>query len=115
MAGRLTVLFSLFAPANRIVLELSVLPIHSKKRCCARPIAVSWRPSNSNHPNNPLLRYCSAHAPAYKTQVGLRQRGANESSPSHREHIVQNEGGDPEQLKRAALDLMAKDVRTGAS
>ena len=29
--------------------------------------------------------------------------------------IAQNEGGDPEQLKRAALDLMAKDVRTGAT
>jgi hypothetical protein len=29
--------------------------------------------------------------------------------------IAQNEGGDPEQLKRAALDLMAKDLRTGAT
>ena len=29
--------------------------------------------------------------------------------------IAQNKGGDPEQLKRAALDLMAKDVRTGAT
>jgi hypothetical protein len=28
--------------------------------------------------------------------------------------IAQNEGGDPGQLKRAALDVMAKDVRTGA-
>jgi hypothetical protein len=28
--------------------------------------------------------------------------------------IAQNEGGDPEQLKRAALMLMAKDARTGA-
>jgi hypothetical protein len=29
--------------------------------------------------------------------------------------LVQNHGGDPEQLKRAALELMAKDVRTGAT
>jgi hypothetical protein len=28
--------------------------------------------------------------------------------------IAQNEGGDPELLKQAALDLMAKDARTGA-
>lgn len=28
--------------------------------------------------------------------------------------IAQNEGGDPEQLKQAALDHMAKDTRTGA-
>jgi len=28
--------------------------------------------------------------------------------------IVQNDGGDPEQLKRAALELMARDARTGA-
>jgi hypothetical protein len=29
--------------------------------------------------------------------------------------LVQNHGGDPEQLKRTALELMAKDVRTGAT
>jgi hypothetical protein len=29
--------------------------------------------------------------------------------------IAQTEGGDPEQIKGAALDLMAKDVRTGAT